>query len=231
MANLHLKQAPDFTACNSRRTGSIDEHGIRLSQPIAAGAAEPPPAPLHGLLRDATLAAHERLHGHDGFAAVQAATIDIAAYRGLLLRLYGFHRPFETAMGGPRERGAWLEEDLRALGVGEATIDRAPRCARLPDLRGAGRKLGALYVVEGSALGGRGLGRGLDPLLGQGVSAGRRFFLGRGAETGGAWRAYLARLASVPATPDVRAEIVEAATETFTVFEAWMAGWKALADG
>jgi len=204
-----------------------------LNRPIPAGAAEmsPAPAPLHGLLRDATLAAHERLHGHDGFAAVQAATIDLAAYRGLLLRLYGFHLPFETAMGGPRERSAWLEDDLRALDVAEAAIARAPRCARLPDLRGAARKLGALYVVEGSALGGRGLGRGLDPLLGRGVLAGRRFFLGRGAETGAAWKAYLARLASAPVTPDARAEIVEAASDTFTVFEAWMVGWKALADG
>jgi heme oxygenase len=85
--------------------------------------------------------------------------------------------------------------------------------------------LGARYVVEGSALGGRSLGRQLDVLLGQGVLAGRRFFTGYGAATGDVWRDYLDQLAVVPDVALKRAAVVEGATETFAIFEHWLEGW------
>ncbi len=75
-------------------------------------------------------------------------------------------------------------------------------------------------------LGGRHLARGLDPLLGGAGSAGRRFFLGRGAETHGAWNAFLERLTSSASTPADRAETVAAAVSTFSIFEEWLRGWR-----
>jgi heme oxygenase len=85
--------------------------------------------------------------------------------------------------------------------------------------------LGARYVVEGSALGGRGLARRLDGLLGPGTLAGRRFFSGHGAETGAVWRGYLDRLSAAPETPAARAAAIEGATATFSIFEQWLEGW------
>ncbi|MBC7430797.1 MAG: hypothetical protein H7345_01900, partial [Rubritepida sp.] len=73
---------------------------------------------------------------------------------------------------------------------------------------------------------GRGLARGLDPILGAGVARGRSFFIGRGAGTAKAWAAYLAQLAAAPAGQAARATIICAAMETFVVFEEWLAGWK-----
>ena len=118
----------------------------------------------------ATADIHERLHHHVGFAAVQAGTIDHGAYTTLLSRLYGFYRPFEAAAQLSPERTRWIESDLTALGVDAEEREKLPRCAAFPHRFSADHILGARYVVEGSALGGRGLARQLDGLLGTGVA-------------------------------------------------------------
>ncbi len=177
------------------------------------------------LLRAATQAPHERLHLHDGFAVVRDGTITLADYRALLIRLYGFYQPFERAAGVERIRTHWLERDLAWLGIQASGFPRISLCQDIPRYDCLERRLGALYVVEGSALGGRLLCRGLDRLLGPASIEGRRFFEGRGAGTGDAWRGFLDRLASVGAESMRRAALVSAAVETFEVFETWLGGW------
>lgn len=180
---------------------------------------------LRIVLRSATQAVHERLHGHDGFASVQNGSIELAAYRKLLIRLYGFYLPFEEAAGDGRHRTEWLEHDLMTLGLDHRRFT-VSICQCIPSMHSIERRLGARYVVEGSALGGRGLARGLDTLLGAGSDAGRRFFTGRGAKTSEAWMGYLVQLSQAPVDGARRAEVIDAATETFGVFEQWLAGWK-----
>jgi len=201
---------------------------IRNSEPVADGEIIRLPSGAAGLreaLRAATSVVHERLHGHEGFAAVQAGTIDRKAYGQLLSRLYGFYRPFEAAAQLAPERTRWLEHDLDALGVCAASRDTLPRCAAFPPRLSADHVLGARYVVEGSALGGRGMARQLDALLGPGVTAGRHFFSGHGAQTGSAWRDYLALLAMVPRPLPQCGAIIDGANATFATFEHWLAGW------
>lgn len=188
-----------------------------------------PGANLHGVLRGATLDVHQRLHRHQGFAAIQDATIDLASYRRLLIRLYGFYIPFETAAGIGCERSEWLKDDLGALGVDAASLATTALCREIPRLATHEARLGALYVIEGSALGGRQLGRNLAHLFGSDAVAGRRFFLGRGAGTGEAWRTYLAQLSAGAGHPAARPKIIDAAQETFAVFERWLAGWSGAA--
>lgn len=174
------------------------------------------------LLRAATRAPHERLHLHPGFSAVQNGSITRLDYQALLTRLLGFYLPFERALGVPATRSRWLARDIAWLGV-EAPSPCA--CASIPRYHGRARKLGALYVVEGAALGGRVLARGLDGMAGPGTVEGRRFFIGRGALSGPAWVGYLSRLASIDPNPAARAAVVSAATETFEVFETWLSHW------
>lgn len=88
-----------------------------------------------------------------------AGTIEREAYRSLLCRLYGFHQPFELAARIDQERTRWLEDDLAALGVDAAMLATLPRCAGFSAPISPEYLLGAPYVVEGSALGGRGLAR------------------------------------------------------------------------
>lgn len=193
----------------------------------------PAPPPLRLRLHDATQAAHERLHAHDGFASIKDAAIDLADYLRVLGRLYGFYVPFEPIAGLGCERSLWLGQDLHALRpdvLPDAAAGPIALCRELPALDTAARRLGARYVIEGSALGGRELARGLDHLLGPGAVRGRRFFLGRGGDTGAAWRDTLGHLAALPPDPAMQAEVVSGALDTFAAFEAWMAGWRGTDD-
>jgi len=184
------------------------------------------PLSLRQSLRAATSEIHARLHLHAGFAAIQDGTIDLAAYRSLLVRLYGFHVSFEAAAGIPNDRSGWLEDDLAVVSMGGHTLATVPRCAALPEFDKPARRLGAIYVIEGSTLGGRHLARNLDSLFGPIGSAGRRFFLGRGADTNTAWKAFLARMTFSARAPADRRETVEAAVGTFGIFQEWMDGWR-----
>jgi heme oxygenase len=183
---------------------------------------------LRQALREATSESHARLHLHSGFLAIQNGTVDLDAYRALLIRLYGFHVAFEAAMGISGDRSTWLQEDLTALGIGTEALPAIPRCASLPPLDTPGRRLGALYVVEGAMLGGRQLARSLASLLGSAGSRGRHFFLGRGAQTSSAWNAYLEQLDRVADTTAVRLELVASAVDTFNSFEGWVSGWRSI---
>ena len=173
---------------------------------------------------------HDRLHRHAGFAAIKDASIGIVAYQEIIVRLYGFYVPFEAAAAMRPDRSQWLADDMSALGL-KRSLHALPLCQNVPCLANAHRRLGALYVVEGSALGGRELARGLDSLLGKNVMKGRQFFTGRGAQTGEAWGIYLAQLSAVPPDPSVRLEIINGAVETFAAFENWLSGWSNFPDG
>jgi heme oxygenase len=184
-------------------------------------------APLNGALRRATADVHARLHLHPGLAAVAEGRIDIEGYRRLLLRLYGFYLPFEAAAGLEPLRSGWLSSDLAVLETPPWRLAASRCCASLPRLDCAFAVLGAMYVVEGSALGGRGLARHLGALLGHETLMGRRFFASDGADTGRAWRAFGERLSAVPAAGAARCTVIDAAVATFNCFEAWMDGWEA----
>jgi len=180
-------------------------------------------------LREATQAVHTRLHTHPVLATVQAGTIDLVSYRALVARLYGFHVPFESAAAIGPERSLWLAADLRTLGFTEQAIAALPRCLSLPRLDTPHRRLGAIYVVEGSTRGGRELSGRLDHLFGQDERAGRCFFSGRDADTGKAWRAFADALDAAGEARAARAEMIDAAIETFAAFESWL-DWKAGTD-
>ena len=196
------------------------------ADPSENASRRPPGEPsCRALLRSATQAPHERLHHHPGLSSVQNGTISLRDYRALLGRLYGFYWPFERAISGDPLRTHWLAQDLAWLGVDATALARIRTCAAIPRYDCPARRLGALYVVEGSALGGRLLCRGLDQLLGASHADGRRFFAGHGADTGTAWAAVMDRIAAMGAEPVGRAAMISAATETFEVFENWLDGW------
>jgi heme oxygenase (biliverdin-IX-beta and delta-forming) len=194
---------------------------------------------LRALLRAATTAAHERMHAHAGFAAAAAGTIGVRDYRRLLARVYGFHRPFEAAA---REAAASsgcdfdvegcarlpaLLADLKMLGLDSEAIARLPLWAPSYSLASEAALLGALYVLEGSTLGGAQIARALQGVVGDEAGDGRRFFLGRGDQRSSMWRDFLARLESLSEDPKSSEQAIGAAVATFEDFDVWMAGWGA----
>jgi heme oxygenase len=168
-------------------------------------------------LRAATNEVHERLHGHDGFAAAASGTISTEDYRDLLARLYGFHAAFDDAMERApsdlardielpaRARDVLLALDLLGLGVEAEMLSRLPRPTLAP-LSGEGEHL----VIIARALGGFG--------------ENRRFYLGHGADHGRLWRVFLARLDSLEGEAADAAE--RAAAQVFSAFDTWMANWR-----
>ncbi len=193
-------------------------------------------ASVRSVLRDATAAAHERMHAHPGFRAAASGEIGADDYRLLLSRLLGFHRPFERLARAAsrrcgvdlglaaRARSPVLVEDLSTLGLSRRAIDDLPAWAPALELGSEGALFGALYVLEGSALGGAQIARALDGRFGQGQD-GRRFFTGAGEGRGALWRAFVARLEAL--SENARGEAEAAAVATFEAFERWLAGWAA----
>ena len=198
---------------------------------------------LRARLREATADIHERLHGHPGLGAAASGVMARDDYRQLLIRLWGFHKAFEIALEAAvgslrldielaaRARAPMLEEDLRALGLSAGEIAALPRCDQVFRPRDGAEFFGALYVVEGSTLGGLHIARALSGLFGGAEGEGRRFFLGYGARHGAMWRGFLEQLDAFAGDEADELAAVAGAVRTFADFETWMACWRADAPG
>ena len=193
---------------------------------------------LRTRLREATAQIHERLHGHAGLGAAASGAMTREDYRLLLARLWGFHRAFEGALDdaarslgldivmADRARAPMLEADLMTLGLGAAEIAQLPCCDHIFRPTDEASFMGALYVVEGSTLGGVQIARALSGLCGGSEGEGRKFFLGYGERHGVMWRGFLARLDAFAGDGAREASAVDGAVKTFADFEIWMDGWR-----
>lgn len=171
-------------------------------------------------LRAATAMAHARLE-HD--LDLLRPPMLRSRFTRLLERFWSFHLAWEPAIHRhavldpvrpPCLRLEALRLDLAALGLSAAYIERLPRCdpaERLTDSPEAA--LGSLYVLEGSALGGRLITRALqacDWLPAEGL----RYFDLYGAEGGVVWRRLQDHLRSV-VSPAMVPAVQQGALATF----------------
>jgi heme oxygenase len=107
-----------------------------------------------------------------------------------------------------RSRRPFLQRDLQALG-----IPAAPP-AVLPPFDSDAAAWGSLYVLEGSALGGRVITRGLAS-AGLHAGTGAAYFHGWGDDVGDMWREARELLLSELAAPAAVAQACDAACATF----------------
>lgn len=182
--------------------------------------------PLHRRMRSATDAIHRKLERDLDWRA-QIATLD--GYRQLLVRLRGFHAAYEDAIGealsdeaflAPRRRLARLDSDLRALGFEPERIAALPRPPGLAT-PGPAAAMGALYVLEGSTLGGQVICREIERSLGLSCDA-TRYYRGHGERTGAMWVAFRRRLDM--SSGDLAAEdaALRAGVATFEALADWL---------
>src|SRR5690606_31769173 len=138
-------------------------------------------------------------------------TFTLEEYRALLTKYLGFYRAFEAYLHSgadacwpatrfyterPRKQ-QWLQNDLSALGAGGCLPDYATPADDFASLFPcAFSLLGAVYVIEGSMLGGRILTRHFAEILGLTPEHGLQFFNGYGAQTKAHWQALLQLLES-----------------------------------
>ncbi|CAH2598676.1 bacteriophytochrome heme oxygenase BphO [Rhodovastum atsumiense] len=186
--------------------------------------------PLQARLRRATAPVHAEL---ERLLGLPASVRDIDDYACCLRAHLGLHEPLEAALARfgdwdaagidlpARRRAAALTVDLRALGHDPAQVTRAPVEA-LPVLPTFHEALGALYVLEGSTLGGRVIARDLRQRLGPDIAAALAFFDGRGDAAGSAWRGFCAALnAHGAAHPDAARRVVTGAQRSFAAYVSW----------
>ncbi len=188
---------------------------------------------LHERLRTATARAHQALETELDWQA-QVATR--AGYISLLARLRGFHAAYEPAIGaalddeaffGPRRRIALLDTDLACFGWDAGRIAALPT-PNLASLRNRAEAMGALYVFEGSTLGGQFIAKHIGRLHGFDLSSGCAYYRGHGRATAAMWTAFCARLETLAGGAHEEAAF-DAGIATFEAMRLWLTSREALA--
>jgi heme oxygenase len=189
-----------------------------------------PPQTLSPLevIRQRTRPLHARL---DASIDLSGALTSRESYSRLLLRYLSVYIPFEQAVATHsketlnlinwprRSKIPLLQRDLRALG----SVEDPPPSPSLPSLDNQDALLGALYVVEGSALGGQIIYRQIEQKLHLTPASGAAFFFGDGDQTGSLWKQFTAFLDHHITRPKRAAD---AAAAMFHAFEQALASPK-----
>lgn len=159
--------------------------------------------------------------------------LTLARYGQLLQRFYGCYAPLEMALRELAVASSWREllsqrwktsalvADLNYLGTRSHEVERLPIAANLPALANQADAMGALYVVEGSTLGGAVLSRHFADRFGLSRDRGLAFFNVYGDRTGEMWQRYLAALADYDNDHDAE-RVVAAAKATFVSLAWWL---------
>jgi heme oxygenase len=182
------------------------------------------------LLRNATRAAHARLETVPLLQRLMSPELTEADYICVLRHLHAFHariepaiavalegHPAESLLDGTRPRA--LLADLAWFGA-DPIPPIGPEHACLPALEDHAAALGALYVVEGSGLGGRVIARHVQACLSVVPGAGASFYGGLSAEAARSrWGQFCALLESAQAAPGT---LCDAANASFACLERWL---------
>lgn len=187
-----------------------------------AGAGTHSQHPAWRSLQAATAALHARVEASPLMAALMSADVDTHICTEVLQRLFDVHAGWERANAACLQRLDWpwrprapvLRQDLLALGV--PVVEAEPAA---PRAQSDAQAWGMLYVVEGSALGGRLIARHLRQRL-PAVGAVIRHF---DADPGPGWPAFRTALEQALPDPASRAAAAAGARAMFEHFHGHLA--------
>ncbi len=156
------------------------------------------------------------------------ADLRLDSYVGCLSRIYAVVLPWEIwaashspewirEMVAARQRSHMLEQDLAWFGVQEPQAVGAT----LPSLEGEASLMGAMYVMEGSTLGGQLIARHVENVLGFSRGQGNSYFRGHQERTGLLWKEFCDALKAKIPEGETDAAIASAKA-MFAVFGEWM---------
>ncbi|HEV7331416.1 MAG TPA: biliverdin-producing heme oxygenase [Flavisolibacter sp.] len=178
---------------------------------------------LAGLVKNATQRPHKEVE--DILLPVLTSIRTTDDYAVVLKMFYGYFHPVEKQIEqhlpisslpdlSERRKADSILEDLRLIGHGS---DSLPLCTALPPIGNTAQAFGALYVLEGSTLGGKQIAKMLakNPILPAGAT---RFFTGYGDQTGTKWKGFL----EVFNQQSEQETIITSANETFNFLKGWM---------
>ena len=177
---------------------------------------------VHRRLKSATADLHVEV---ESALDLDKITKSAAAYSEVILILYLVFdcaykelsdidfQPLKIDLGNIGRRRDWLAADLHAL----ATALPAPQTLGF-ELPTSGHGFGCLYVLEGSALGGRVISKRVKQTLGLGPATGGAYFHGLGRQTARHWSDFLTALNTIPANSAMGADAEAGAIATFVAF-------------
>lgn len=148
------------------------------------------------------------------------ADMTLEDYLRMLQRFYGYYFVFEGTLRtlelpfAYHEKVPALVDDMNALGMSDDEVRRLPLFTNQPSLETKNRILGAMYVIEGSTLGGMVLQKHFGQKFGLEAGAGLSFFIGYGPQTMPHWQEFKKKVTEHhdEASAD---EVVDSAKKTF----------------
>ncbi len=171
-------------------------------------------------IKEATKTAHQQLE-KKVVLQLKAIRSD-ADYAALLKNFYAYFSKVEKAITPfitpevlpdykDRRNASYLKQDIEELGF---SIDELPAAAA-PAIGNTAQALGALYVMEGSIMGGSII---VQMLAKGGITKGVSFFSGYGPTTGEMWGKFIGVLNQHGASAAAETAAIDAANETFSRF-------------
>lgn len=178
-------------------------------------------------LRQETKPYHDAVEQNPFNLALAAGTVTATDTARFLAKMHGFLQPYEAQLQAhaaelgaewqldQRYRAPLILADLPQLGYSGTP----PLCPALMPLTSLAQLLGAMYVLEGSTLGGQVIARQLDKA---GIKT-HAFFTGRAERTGPLWKAFCGLLTEATTNAHVDpAAVVASAILTFQSLSAWL---------
>lgn len=174
-------------------------------------------------LREGTAAEHQAL---EGTLPLMSPELTVEGYVECLREFEAFVRAWEAAgaracpaeyaaMFRGRMRTPLLERDLAFFGAKK--MEDTPE---LPELATDAQFWGAMYVMEGSTLGGRFIAKHLEETFGFAEGRGYSYFSGHGADTGRMWKEF-GEVLTREAAALPQDEMVASANAMFRAFHRW----------
>ncbi|WP_256011470.1 biliverdin-producing heme oxygenase [Desertivirga xinjiangensis] len=145
-----------------------------------------------------------------------------ADYANLLTHFYAYFNAVEKAVApyitteilpdlAERRNSSYIKADIEALG---ACVDELPDCLT-PAINNIPQAIGALYVLEGSIMGGPYIVQMLEKA---GLSKGFSFFSGYGEASGQKWALFTEVLNNIAKSENEEALVIQSAHDTFLRF-------------
>ena len=182
---------------------------------------------LHDLLRHETRQEH---HDLEKALDLFSDQFNVTDYRNLLLKLFVFHVAFDAylAVKGHegiiaekfylegRSKKTWLAQDVNFMGIDNVANIRNLSYDDFATLLPSTEHIwGAIYVIEGSTLGGEILAKHFTKTLGLFPETGLRFFTAYGSQTKAKWNETIWQLNALDKQDVRHADIIVGAKRTF----------------
>lgn len=179
-------------------------------------------------LKKDTLVNHQQLEKM--LVSRMKATRSTTDYVNLLQLFYGYFGGLEMHIApyinsenladyADRRKSAALADDIKALG---GQPDEKASATDLPAINSAPQAFAALYVIEGSTLGGKIISKMMAQQLNITNGQGLKFFSGYGDATETMWNSFKTALNTQADTIANQTIVIDTANETFTKFKQWI---------